>query len=50
VDALLAAGASPFVLDRKGRTPAEDTSDEAIREMILEAQSEIQSGEPTELI
>eukprot|EP00629_Pelagomonadales_sp_RCC1024_P011864 CAMPEP_0119274780 /NCGR_PEP_ID=MMETSP1329-20130426/12678_1 /TAXON_ID=114041 /ORGANISM="Genus nov. species nov., Strain RCC1024" /LENGTH=391 /DNA_ID=CAMNT_0007275127 /DNA_START=211 /DNA_END=1386 /DNA_ORIENTATION=+ len=50
VDALLAAGASPFVLDRKGRTPAEDTSDEAIRDMILEAQSEIRSGKPTELI
>jgi ankyrin repeat protein len=26
-----------MVIDRKGRTPAEDTSDEAIRSLILEA-------------
>lgn len=35
---LLQGGASPLVLDRKGRTPAEDTSDEAIRAEILQAQ------------
>ena len=29
---------NPFVLDRKGRTPAEDTSDEAIRAAIVAAQ------------
>ena len=34
---LLAAGASTLTLDRKGRTPAEDTSDEAIRAAILDA-------------
>ena len=37
VDALLAAGVSTYVLDRKGRTPAEDTSDEEIRAAILAA-------------
>ena len=37
VEALLAAGASTYVLDRKGRTPAEDTSDEEIRAAILAA-------------
>jgi hypothetical protein len=26
-----------MVLDRKGRTPAEDTSDESIRSLILES-------------
>lgn len=37
VEALLELGASTVVLDRKGRTPAEDTSDEEIREAILSA-------------
>lgn len=37
VDALLDLGASTFVLDRKGRTPAEDTKDEKIRNSILAA-------------
>lgn len=37
VDALLAASASTYVLDRKGRTPAEDTADEDIRAAILAA-------------
>ena len=35
VEMLLAHGANTLVLDRKGRTPAEDTSDAAIRESIL---------------
>lgn len=35
---LLDHGANPLVLDRKGRTPAEDTSDEAIRVEIQLAQ------------
>ena len=35
VTALLAAGASTTVCDRKGRTPAEDTADESIRDAIL---------------
>ena len=35
VELLLKAGASTYVLDRKGRTPAEDTSDEAIRATII---------------
>ena len=35
---LLDHGANPFVLDRKGRTPAEDTSDPTIRAMIQDAQ------------
>ena len=39
VDALLAAGASTYVLDRKGRTPAEDTADEGIRAAILAARA-----------
>jgi phosphoglycolate phosphatase-like HAD superfamily hydrolase len=39
VSALLAHdGCNPFVLDRKGRTPAEDTSDEDIRAKIIAAQ------------
>lgn len=39
VSAMLAHSiVNPFVLDRKGRTPAEDTSDEAIRAEILAAQ------------
>uniref|UniRef100_A0A7S4BD50 Uncharacterized protein n=2 Tax=Chrysotila carterae TaxID=13221 RepID=A0A7S4BD50_CHRCT len=37
VDKLLVHGASTVSLDRKGRTPAEDTSDERIRDAILEA-------------
>lgn len=37
VDALLECGASTLVLDRKGRTPADDTSDARIREKILSA-------------
>jgi len=36
VDLMLAHGASTTVLDRKGRTPAEDTSDEHIRKRILD--------------
>lgn len=38
VRVLLKHGANPLVLDRKGRTPAEDTSDEAIRSEIRAAQ------------
>lgn len=37
VRAMLDGGVDTTVLDRKGRTPAEDTSDPAIRAMILEA-------------
>eukprot|EP00466_Bigelowiella_natans_P010998 jgi/Bigna1/56044/estExt_Genewise1Plus.C_810035 len=37
VDVLLRHGASTIVLDRKGRTPAEDTSDPEIRKAILDA-------------
>uniref|UniRef100_A0A7S1XMH3 Uncharacterized protein n=1 Tax=Phaeomonas parva TaxID=124430 RepID=A0A7S1XMH3_9STRA len=40
VRCLLAYGASTMVLDRKGRTPAEDTSDEDIRADILRARAE----------
>jgi len=40
VRTLLAHGANPLVLDRKGRTPAEDTSDEAIRFEIQTAQQQ----------
>jgi HAD superfamily hydrolase (TIGR01549 family) len=36
VKLLLQSGANPRVLDRKGRTPAEDTSNESIRERILQ--------------
>ena len=36
VEALLEAGACTYVLDRKGRTPAEDTSDDRIRARILQ--------------
>ncbi|KAJ1453660.1 HAD-like domain-containing protein [Pelagophyceae sp. CCMP2097] len=36
---LLERGASTWSLDRKGRTPAEDTSDEAIRDAILAART-----------
>lgn len=35
VSTLLKYGANTLVLDRKGRTPAEDTSDEQIRETIV---------------
>ena len=35
---LLNHGACPLVLDRKGRTPAEDTSNEEIRNIIRMAQ------------
>jgi hypothetical protein len=34
---MLDAGMDTMVLDRKGRTPAEDTKDEAIRQMILDS-------------
>lgn len=45
---LLAHGAcNPFVLDRKGRTPAEDTKDELIRQLIQAAQEAVLSGVPT---
>eukprot|EP00038_Savillea_parva_P024265 m.43527 g.43527 ORF g.43527 m.43527 type:complete len:465 (-) comp6420_c0_seq1:24-1418(-) len=37
VETLLELGASPLVLDRKGRTPAHDTTDEHIRSMLLSA-------------
>ena len=37
VDALLECGASTLVLFRKGRTPADDTSNARIREKILSA-------------
>ena len=36
---LLEAGANTRVKDRKGRTPAEDTSCEVIRGMILDARA-----------
>ena len=32
---LLESGANPRSLDRKGRTPAQDTKNEEIRDMIL---------------
>lgn len=37
VQMCLEFGASTYVLDRKGRTPAEDTSDEVIRQLIIDA-------------
>lgn len=37
VNILLAYGANPLVLDRKGRTPSEDTSDETIRNILSTA-------------
>jgi len=40
LEVLLKHKASPFVLDRKGRTPAEDTSDEAIRATIMQVQQQ----------
>jgi phosphoglycolate phosphatase-like HAD superfamily hydrolase len=42
VDLMLARGASTTVLDRKGRTPAEDTSDENIRKAILDERTKRQ--------
>ncbi|CAE7564374.1 unnamed protein product [Symbiodinium natans] len=39
VQLMLAAGASTTSLDRKGRTPAEDTSDPVIRDLILQARA-----------
>ena len=41
---LLRHGASTLVLDRKGRTPAEDTSDEGIRATLLAAREEALRG------
>eukprot|EP00927_Polykrikos_kofoidii_P028686 TRINITY_DN24986_c0_g1_i1.p1 TRINITY_DN24986_c0_g1~~TRINITY_DN24986_c0_g1_i1.p1 ORF type:complete len:425 (+),score=65.41 TRINITY_DN24986_c0_g1_i1:96-1277(+) len=38
---LLEHGANPLVLDRKGRTPAEDTSDEGIRAEIKTSQQRL---------
>ena len=40
VAVLLEKGSNPLVLDRKGRTPAEDTSDVAIRDMISKVATE----------
>lgn len=40
VSLLLEHGASTRTLDRKGRTPAEDTSDERIKQLILRAREE----------
>lgn len=37
VSVLLAHGANPLVLDRKGRTPSEDTSDDSIRDVLRSA-------------
>lgn len=39
VKLLLEHGANPRALDRKGRTPAQDTSDETIREILLDAEN-----------
>lgn len=39
VKLLLEHGANTLILDRKGRTPAEDTSDETIRDQILEVRA-----------
>lgn len=39
VASMLRASARTTVLDRKGRTPAEDTSDPAIRKMILDSRA-----------
>jgi len=38
VDVLLAAGTNPLVLDRKGRTPAQDTADESIAAVLAGAE------------
>ena len=40
VSTLMKYGANTLVLDRKGRTPAEDTSDEAIRDAIVKVRDE----------
>jgi hypothetical protein len=39
VQLMLASGASPWTIDRKGRTPAEDTKDASIRADIVAAQA-----------
>mmetsp|Transcript_14267 Transcript_14267/g.39375 ORF Transcript_14267/g.39375 Transcript_14267/m.39375 type:complete len:181 (+) Transcript_14267:107-649(+) len=45
VQAMLGSGkCDPMVRDRKGRTPAEDTNDTSIQNMILEAQSARRAG------
>lgn len=44
VKVLLEFGANTMVLDRKGRTPAEDTSDEEIRNVILNAREKTLCG------
>lgn len=41
VDVLLERGVNTLVLDRKGRTPAEDTKDVKIREAILNARQKL---------
>eukprot|EP00241_Pyramimonas_parkeae_P006441 CAMPEP_0114236660 /NCGR_PEP_ID=MMETSP0058-20121206/6964_1 /TAXON_ID=36894 /ORGANISM="Pyramimonas parkeae, CCMP726" /LENGTH=385 /DNA_ID=CAMNT_0001348627 /DNA_START=186 /DNA_END=1343 /DNA_ORIENTATION=- len=41
VNLLLEKGANTLVLDRKGRTPAEDTSDNGIRDAILSARGRL---------
>ena len=47
VEMLLAhRGINTLVLDRKGRTPAEDTSDEAIRAAIVAAQEQVLAAVP----
>lgn len=50
VAALLAGGASPLVLDRKGRTPSEDTSDRAIRDVLLAARQAALDAAPRGLL
>ena len=45
VAALLKGGASTSVCDRKGRTPAEDTKDPAIRDAVLAARAERAAGQ-----
>ena len=44
VAVLLQYGANTLVLDRKGRTPAEDTKDMSIRAAILEARAAALAG------
>ena len=46
VTLMLERGANPFVLDRKGRTPAEDTSDEGIRAAVRAAQEAVLAAVP----
>jgi len=41
VDCLLRLGADPYVLDRKGRTPLEDTKCEACQSLLKEAMSKL---------